>query len=150
MFLKALEHFKCDELTRGLCPLRPNFDVFSMTQVTETFQWMWPPTFQYARTWCFWPVACPRTGWRVPSLRRKHQNSAATGTALLSTNDTLSALASQWALETLQNYSMHEWLSRLHIECGNSTLKHSCSEYDIIKHQATLLTPSTVFYEEIC
>ncbi len=27
MFVKALEHFKCDELTRALCRLLPKFDV---------------------------------------------------------------------------------------------------------------------------
>ncbi len=40
MLVTALEHFKCDELTRAPCQSQPNFDVFnhfSMIKVAETF-----------------------------------------------------------------------------------------------------------------
>ncbi len=64
----------------------------------------------------FWPVARPRIGWRAPSLacgsggwvatstesfNHFHDGKVVkTGTVLLSTHVTVSALASQWALET--------------------------------------------------
>ncbi len=135
MFVNALEHFSCDELTRGLCWSRPNFDAFdhfSMMKMAETFcgcghppssatcqRWrpatcpwtccrpkasrscmrpwwqtndeqqtlgsihggrrsaLCPPVLPVtartrscsrARTWYSWPVVCPRTGGRAPSL----------------------------------------------------------------------------------
>ncbi len=40
MFLKALEHFKCDVLTRGPCRMRPNFASFDhqmKVKVAEIF-----------------------------------------------------------------------------------------------------------------
>ncbi len=47
-------------------------------------------------------------------------------------------------VELYKTRACHEWLPRPHIERCNSTRQHSSSEYDIIDHQVTSLTPRTV------
>ncbi len=52
MFVKALEHFKCDELTRAPCRSLPKFDVFDQYMKVKVAEMFWgglpapkPPTF---------------------------------------------------------------------------------------------------------
>ncbi len=85
----------------------------------------------------------PLSSWKSG---QKHQNSATTSTVLSSTYVTLTVVASQWALETVSFCTQNSVsVSKWSIFCRNSALQHSQLVYDIINHQATLLTPRTAF-----
>ncbi len=66
MFVEALEHFKCDELTRALCQSWQNFDAFdhfSMMKEAETFCGCGhPPSSATCQRWH--PVHHPRACYR--------------------------------------------------------------------------------------
>ncbi len=71
MFVEALEHYKCDELTRAPCRLRPNFDDFdhfSIIKVTETFCGCGhPPSSAPCQRWH--PLDHPWTCYRLKTSR---------------------------------------------------------------------------------
>ena len=80
-----------------------------------------PRSCSYARTRCFWPAACPRTGRRAPSL--------ACGTGGWVATSTL-----QWTPQLKVSASFineiaasHVWLSPSHVWQQNSTLEFSHS-----------------------
>ncbi len=118
-----------------------------------------PRSRSCARTRCFWPAACPRTGRRPPSLacgtgewvatenfNKFHHGKVVKNIkigarpARCSSHATSNALAWQCAPETVNFCTQNSVsASKRSIVCWNSALQHSQSVYDITNHQATLL-----------
>ena len=75
MFVMALKHFKCDELTRALFWSQPNvdaFDHFSMMKVTETVGGCGNPPVPHAKDSALQPVLGHATGQKHHVRAQEH------------------------------------------------------------------------------